>query len=110
MPFSYQAEKFAAARRALMLPHTQGEHTSIFHAFHECSLGLHQFDSSQLGDDEREWIRRLEAYMDTSSLKDPMDEGTWVVKARSFSQDEKIEISRLVDELAHTFDRSFRQP
>ncbi len=106
MKFSYQAEKFSVARSALMLPHPRGEHESIANAFHECSLGLHQFDRSRLSDDANQWVGKLDALMETKGLSDPNGEGLWAVKAKTFTDDEKIELSRLVDELAHWFDYS----
>lgn len=42
--------------------------------------------------------------METKGLSDPNGEGLWAVKARTFTDDEKIELSRLVDELAPWFD------
>lgn len=107
MRFSYQSEKFAAARRALMLPHLHGEHESIAEAFRECSHGLHRLDRSELDDAARTLVRRLEAYLDTSNVSDGDAEGRWSVKARSFTEDEKIEISRTVDELASWFEQQF---
>jgi hypothetical protein len=44
--------------------------------------------------------------MDTSGLADPNGEGLWSVKARLLNEDEKIELSQLIDDLAHWFDRS----
>ena len=104
MRYSYQAEKFSSARRALMLPHTRGEHQSVVDALHQCHLGLYKIERTDLDDNARSWIEALETFMDTSGLSDPSGEGLWVVKARSLSTDEKLEISRLVDELAHWFD------
>jgi hypothetical protein len=105
MDYSYQAEKFSNARRSLMLPHAQGEDLSIAHAFHECSLGLHDLDLASLDDDPRAWIIALEGLMDTTGLADPRVIGTWAVKAGSLTTDQMIELSRIVDELAHWFDR-----
>ena len=45
--------------------------------------------------------------MDTSGLNksdDPNGLGLWHIKASSFTVDDKIELSRLVDELASWFD------
>lgn len=42
--------------------------------------------------------------MDATGISDPHGDGIWAVKARTFTTDEKIEISRTVDELAHWFD------
>lgn len=104
MRFSYQAEKFSAARRALMLPHARGEAQSIADAFHECSLALHQFDESHLPDDPTGWIRQLKGFMDTTGITDDNGEGTWAAKARKFTSDEQLHISHIIDELATWFD------
>ncbi len=106
MRFSYQAEKLSSARSALMLPHTGGEHESIASAFHEINLALHQFNRSQLDDNATTWVRKLDALMDTTGLSDPNSEGLWAVKAKTLSDDDKIELSHMVDELAHWFDHS----
>lgn len=103
--FAYAAEKFSTARRNLMLPHPKGEAQSIMHAFHECSLGLDDIDKSKLDENAATRVRKLEQLMDTSGLEDPDEEGLWVVKARQLTIDEKIELSGLIDELAHWFDR-----
>jgi hypothetical protein len=100
---SYQAEKFATARRALMLPHTRGEHEAIANAFHECSLGLHNIDSAQFDDNARAWIQALERFMDTSGYSDSSGQGLWSIKAQGFTVDDKLEISRIIDELADWF-------
>lgn len=104
MSFTYQAEKFSSARSALMLPHFSGEHISIANAFHEISLALHQFDRSQLDDSATSWIKKLDSLMDTEDLSDPNQEGLWAVKAKTLSEDDKIELSMVVDELAHWFE------
>jgi hypothetical protein len=101
---SYQSEKFNAARRALMLPHTKGEAASIGNAFLEISLALSSFDESKSGDANIQgWVRRLRELMDTSKLKHGSELGGWQAKAKSFSTEERSEVSRLVDELASWF-------
>lgn len=107
MKFAYQAEKLSAARSSLMLPHPQGEAQSIAHAFHECSLGLHELNEDQLDDNARSWVRRLKELMSTDGLRDPDGRGLWAVKAEDLGVDEKYELSRIVDELAHWFGRRF---
>ncbi len=104
MKHSYQAEKFSAARRALMLPHPRGEATSIAAAFHECSLGLTQFNRNQLDQDAKDWLAKLDRLMNTSGLNDPNKKGLWQVKAETLSDGEKVELSHIIDELAHRFD------
>lgn len=104
MRYSYQAEKLSSARSSLMLPHSRGEAESIASAFHELSLAFHQLDVRALGDSAQRWVNKLQEFMDTTGVSDPNGEGTWVVKARTFSTDDQLEISHTVDELAHWFD------
>lgn len=104
MKYSYPAEKFNRARSCLMLPHSRGEAASIAEAFHECRLGLHDLDTSGIDDTADSWIRNLDDFMDTSSISDASDVGHWQLKAELFSTDQKIELSRVIDELAHWFD------
>jgi len=103
MKFSYEYQKFAAARHSLMLPHINGEDYSIFNAFHECSVALHKFDKSQLDDNATLWIKRLESLMDVTGISDPHGEGLFLVKAKQLSIEEKIELSHIIDELASWF-------
>lgn len=87
-----------------MLPHPRGESDSIANAFHECSLALHRFDKSTVDDTARGWLDELEQLMDTTGLQDPTgSRGLWAVKADSFTVDDMIELSRIIDELAHWF-------
>jgi len=104
MRYLYQAEKFAAARRALMLPHPMGEAVSIAGAFHECSLGLHKIDRSQLDSTAIEWLKKLDKLMDYSGSNDSTGKGLWQVKAETLTVDQKSELSHIIDELAHWFD------
>ena len=105
MPYSYQAEKLSSARSSLMLPHTHGEAESIASAFHALSLAFHELDIHGLNETARCWVNKLKEYMDTTGISNPDGEGTWVIKARTFSPDDQHEISFTVDELAHWFDR-----
>lgn len=107
MQYGYQSEKLSAARHCLMLPHSQGIEHSIAHAFHECSLALHQMDESDLDDNARSWIAKIKGFMDTTDITNAAGEGAWAVKARGMTTDQQIELSRAVDELAHWFDRKF---
>jgi hypothetical protein len=105
MQYMYQAEKLSAARRALMLPHSRSEADSIGYAFHELSLAFHRMDESGLDDNARGWVRTLKEMMDTTGIEDEAGRGTAFVKAEGFTVDQKIELSRTVDELAHWFER-----
>jgi hypothetical protein len=103
MIYGYQSEKLSAARSALMLPHPDGEATSIANAFHLLHLAFHRMDESGLDDNARIWIRKLKELMDTNGLVDPDSVGLWRIKAQQLGTDEKVELSRCVDELAHWF-------
>ncbi len=107
MKFSYQAETFSSARRSLMLPHPKGEAQSIAGAFHECSLGLHDLQTNDLDENVRDWLNKLEDLMDTSGIEDTSGRGTWGLKAEQLTEEQKFELSRVIDELAHWFDREF---
>lgn len=107
MRYGYQSEKLSAARRSLMLPHPQGVETAIASAFHACDLAFHGFDESGLDDNARSWIAKIKGFMDTTNISDTSGAGTWAVKARSLTIDDQFELSRVVDELAHWFQREF---
>ena len=109
MPLAYQAEKFAIARRRLMLPHPNGEAASIVSAFHECSQGLHGLNDKGLDDRARSLLARLKMLMDTSEVADPQDRGPWTVKATAFTVEQKFEVSQVIDELASWFDQRQRK-
>jgi hypothetical protein len=106
MQYSYLSEKLSAARSCLMLPHPGGEADSIVCAFIEISLGLDGLNKNNLVGSLREWVEKLEEYMNTDGLEDPSERGLYLIKAEQFTTDEKIEISRLVDELASWFDQN----
>ena len=107
MNFSYQAEKFSAARRSLMLPHVKGEAQSIASAFHECSLGLLDLPTDDLDEYVRDWLNQLKDLMDTSGIDDTSGLGNWALKAEQMTADQKFELSRVIDELADWFEREF---
>lgn len=101
---SFRSEKFALARRYLMLPHPEGEAVSIAHAFREIALGLHCLDVSSLTDIEIEdWFFRLQELMDTTGLDDAGRIGLFRVKAALLGDGDKTELSRIVDELEKWF-------
>ncbi|MFE8069794.1 hypothetical protein QQM79_01935 [Marinobacteraceae bacterium S3BR75-40.1] len=106
--FDYQAEKLSEARRALMLPHSSGEEQSIADAFHVCSLGFKDIElpekAKHLDDSAKDWIKVIKGLMSTDGLTDDDGKGLWAVKAATLSIDDKIQLSRCVDELAHWFD------
>lgn len=108
--FSYQKKQFSAARSSLMLPHPEGEAASIASAFYECSRGLHTLDEQELDDSVRYSLTKVKELMDTSGLANPADpdqRGLWMVKADSLTEEQKFDLSRAVDELAHWFEMEF---
>jgi len=109
MKFTYASEKFAIARRSLMLPHPDGEITSIVDAFNECSRGLHEISTDDLDDEARESLSRLKELMDTTGLSDPSLGGLHTIKAESLTPDQKANLSREIDYLASWFNAQFRR-
>src|SRR6266699_2573759 len=95
-PFSYQSEKFSAARSALMAPHPKGEAESFMHAFNECTHALNDFDVSHdlINDDVRDWVRIVRETMDTSGIVPDPIKGTHLQKAERLTADQKFEFSR----------------
>jgi hypothetical protein len=109
MKYAYVSEKFAAARRNLMLPHPNGDTTAIVDAFAECSHGLHNINRDDFDDAARESVRNLEELIDGLGLDDPLGRGLYTVKAERLSLDQKAELSREVDYLANWFDVHSRE-
>lgn len=109
MRFSYPAEKLSEARACLMLPHIEGEEGSIMHAFHACKRGLDDLEGKGadqfLDDSAQDWVKAIKALMSTEGIEDEKGEGTWILKARQLTTDDRLQLSRCVDELAHWFDR-----
>ena len=101
--YSYQAKCFSAARRALMLPHEKGEAQSIASAFLECMKCLHELDRSGLEESARDAVRVVDRLIDTAGIDDPDKVGTFVLRAERLTRQERHELSRVVDELAHWF-------
>ncbi len=105
-PFSYQEEKLAQARSTLMAPHPSGEDTDFASAFEFCSRAFHQFDVGQVGDHTaRGWIHTIKKLMSTKGVIDTTGKGTFFHRAEAMTEDEKMEFSRAVDELASWFAR-----
>lgn len=103
MRYSFPAEKFFLARRALMLPHPNGEHASIETALFECRLGLHRMNRAKLDETTRSQIYMLECFMDSTGFSDTDGDSAWTIRLKGLSDEDKSEIARLVDELARFF-------
>lgn len=92
MDYGYLSEKLSAARRALMLPHTHGEEDAVDEAFRECMHGFHRQDENDLEESARDWMQTIKRLMEAQ---------------RPLSIDQKLELARAVDELAHHADRIY---
>lgn len=90
-----------------MLPHPQGREHSVVHAFHACHRAFHDVDRSGLDDNAASWVGTIESLMDNEGVEAVGEEGTWMAKARTLSEDDLFELSRAVDEHAHWFDGEF---
>ncbi len=107
--FAYPSEKFSVARSSLMLPHPRGEAASITDAFHSCLLGLAGLDKSTLDDDARRWVTDLDALMNTDGLEDPDgNTGLLMVKAKMLTEEQKSQLSLIIDSLAVWFNYQMR--
>ncbi|MEE8288098.1 MAG: hypothetical protein V3R25_01650 [Nitrosomonadaceae bacterium] len=109
MKYTYASEKFATARRSLMLPHPDGDTKSIADAFSECFLSLRTFNHDDLDDGAKTSLRKLEELMGTTGLDDPLHRGLYTIKAERLSLDQKTELSKEVDYLATWFDEQSRE-
>src|SRR5450759_4381610 len=98
--YMHLAEKLSDARRALMLPHLEGETESIVNAFSECSKVLRILPTPDLDDAASDWAETILGLMDTSKFDESAGDGTWDLKASSLSVEDKYELSNAVDELA----------
>lgn len=102
-PYNYAAEKFDSARHSLMLPHPGGEARSVADAFAECMHGLRDIKPGDLDESAADWVRTLNGLMDAQNILDPNGVGTFQLKAENLTMQEKLSLSRVVDELAHWF-------
>jgi hypothetical protein len=105
MEFPRQAERFAVARRCLMLPHPEGVAESIAKAFEACAIGLRSFHRGALDQNAGAWLQRIEALMDISGITGADERERRLTRAAQLTTDEQADLSRLVDELAHWFER-----
>lgn len=108
-PYSGPTEKFATARRMLMLP--ANEVGAIAKAFRECKLGLRHLTEEDLGDDDLlvSSMRSLRALMDTKGLQqNSSGRGLLSMKAAMLTSNEKTKLAGLVNDLADAFDSKRR--
>jgi hypothetical protein len=106
MKFSYASEKFSVARRCLMLPHYKSEAESIGEAFHNCYIGLCDIDRNDLDSDALQWVSELDELMSFTGVTAEEGEGLYLARAKQLNYDQKLDLSRIVDELADWFDRA----
>ena len=101
--FRRQVEQLEKARRALMLPHPNGEAASISGAYLEVSLGLKDLDRSTLDEHALAMVERLERLMSTTGIDDPTNRGTVTIRSEQLTLDERAQFAEAVDELAWWF-------
>ncbi len=106
MEFPRQAERFSAARRCLMLPHPEGVTESMAKAFEACAIGLRSLHRGALDENASAWLQRVEALMDISSVAGADERERRLTRAAQLTPDEQADLSRLIDELAHWFERT----
>jgi hypothetical protein len=107
MDYGYMAQKLAAARSSLLLPHPRGIEQSVITAMFECMIGLDGLKDER-PEELEPYLSRLVDLLDTSELSDPDCIGLHIVKARMFTEDQLHQFSSTVDELA-TLCASHRQ-
>jgi hypothetical protein len=83
-----------------MLPHPRGEAESIATAFYECALGLQALPTEELDQEVQNWIKQLQAFLDTSGIEGSAEDGLWLLKAQQLTEEQKFELSGIIDELA----------
>jgi len=106
MNYSNQVHKLAQARRCLMLPHAFScEDYSIYEAFTNCSHAFHDLDVQALDELAQELIKEIQELMDPTGTESNPVEVLFLAKARTLSHDDRIRVSRCVDELANWFTR-----
>jgi len=106
--WAYPHEKFYVARRALLLPHPEGEERSIVIAFGECTHGLRGVRREDLTDAAAQrWYDTIQGAMKTDGLEDESGRGLWYVKAEAMTTDERETFANAVDELSAWFSRRF---
>lgn len=103
MTFAYPAEKFVTARRILMLSSPADEAQGIATAFHECTLGLKSVRDEDLDVSATAWVGRLRELMGTPGLGDPSASSPWIAKAQALTEDQRVEVAVIIDELAAWF-------
>ena len=90
----------AAKGRRLIL---DGEAESIVSAFAECDRGIKDVDQGGLDEHAWEWLGKLKALMNTDGLELEFGKALWTLKAERLSEDEKSELSDVVNSLADWF-------
>jgi len=100
---SYQSEKFSVARGCLMLPHPQGEESSMANAMFNIMLGLTDFVvPDDFNEDAARQLQELRRMMVTEGLQND-GQGLHIALAHTMDVDQRHRFSTLVDELAWYF-------
>lgn len=103
MEFRPQVERFASARRCLMLPHPDGDAAAISKCFVACHAGLRSLRRGLLEPTAQQWLEQLEQLMSTETIEGDSESERLHKRAQQLSAEEQSDLSRLVDELANWF-------
>ena len=106
--FGYAYEKLSKARSALMAPNFGHKNGSFASALFECDLALRHLNPDDIDNElARTLVRRIEEVLDTAGIDDPEGLGTLAIKLDRMRDNEKLQVSRAIDELASWTGREF---
>jgi len=90
-----------------MLPHRDGETAALASALQACAMGLRNLRAGQLDETAARWLVQLRELMGVPDEAKPVatERAAWLPRAAQMDVDQRADVSRLVDELAHWFDR-----
>lgn len=110
MAFEHQSQRFAAARRSLMLPHRDGVTSAIASALQACNIGFRNLRPGQLDEHAAKWLDALQALIGPAPTggNPDSDREHWHARAAELDVEQQSDLSRLVDELAHWFHSNAR--
>jgi hypothetical protein len=103
--FRYAAEKLAAARRALMAPHSEGEAADFVGAKWEFDIGTRGFRDEELDAHARAWVATIRQTFAGATIREAADVETAARRVERLTLEEKAEFAVAVDELANWFRR-----
>ena len=99
----YAAEKLAAARRALMAPHSEGEAADFVGAKWEFDIGTRGLRHEELDAHARAWIATIRQAFDGTDFWGPDGAQGAARRAEQLTGEQKTEFANAVDERATYF-------